>query len=402
MQDASGTTTYGYDVVARVDHVTQPANKTITYSYDPVGSRSVMIDPDGGPARRRALLPAGGRTTYSYDAANRLTSLLNPFSERTTWVHDALSRASTLTLANGAVTTYAYDAAGRLTLLRNTKSDGTTVSSFEYANDSVGNRTGVLEGNGDRVTWSYDALYQLTRERRDGASSYDITYSYDGVGNRLTKVDAGQTTTYTYDEGNELTVELAPAGTRTTYSYDNNGNTTVKNAAGSSTTYTWDGENRLTKIESADGILTMTYDADGLRRKKEEASAVANFIWDGQKVLLETNAADSTVVQYALSRGPYGSLVSQRRGGASSFYHFDALGSTDRLTNAAGTATDSYTYYAFGEQRASSGSTTNPYRYVGRLGYYANGSDLLYLRARYYGQTAGRFLSRDPEGSLRQ
>jgi len=95
--------------------------------------------------------------------------LLNPFNERTTWAYDALSRASTLSLANGAVTTYAYDAAGRLTLLRNAKSDGTTISSFEYGNDSVGNRTGVVEANGDRVTWSYDALYQLTRERRDGA-----------------------------------------------------------------------------------------------------------------------------------------------------------------------------------------------------------------------------------------
>ena len=94
---------------------------------------------------------------------------MNAFDERTAWAYDALSRASTLTLANGAVTTYAYDAGGRLTLLRNTKSDGATISSFEYGNDSVGNRTGVVEASGDRVTWSYDALYQLTRERRDGA-----------------------------------------------------------------------------------------------------------------------------------------------------------------------------------------------------------------------------------------
>jgi len=386
MQDASGTTTYGYDSLGRVDHVTQPANKTITYSYDPVGSRSAMLDPDGGC------------TTYSYDAANRLTSLLNPFSERTTWVYDALSRASTLTLANGAVTTYAYDAAGRLTLLRNAKSDGTTISSFEYGNDSVGNRTGVLEANGDRVTWSYDALYQLTRERRSGANAYDITYSYDPVGNRVTKVASGVSTTYSYDAANELTIENA-AGTVTTYSYDANGNTTVKNAAGSLTTYTWEGENRLSKIESGDGVLTMTYDADGLRRKKQDSSATAKFIWDGQKVLLETDAQGSTVVGYTLSDDVYGDLVSQRRSGASRFFHFDALGSTDRLTDANAGVTDSYTYYAFGQQRASSGTTTNPYRYVGRLGYYSNGTGALYLRARYYQGSAGRFLSADPLGA---
>jgi len=167
-------------------------------------------------------------------------------------------------------------------------------------------------------------------------------------------------------------------------------------SAGSLTTYTWDGENRLIKIEWADGVLTMTYDADGLRRKKEDGSATANFLWDGQKVLLETDGQGSTVAQYALSTGVYGDLLSQRRSGASSFYHFDALGSTDRLTGADQGVTDSYTYYAFGEERASSGTTTNPYRYVGRLGYYRNGSDLVYLRARYYAPTTGRFVSRDP------
>ena len=110
-------------------------------------------------------------------------------------------------------------------------------------------------------------------------------------------------------------------------------------------------------------------------------------------MLLETNVNGSTVAQYTLSNGAYGNLISQRRGGARGFYHFDALGSTDRLTAAAAAVTDSYTYYAFGEQRASSGTSTNPYRYVGRLGYYRNGTDLLYLRARYYRPDLGRFLS---------
>ena len=110
-------------------------------------------------------------------------------------------------------------------------------------------------------------------------------------------------------------------------------------------------------------------------------------------MLLETDAGESTVVQYTLSNEVYGDLLSQRRSGSSNFFHFDALGSTDRLTNAAGTVTDSYTCYAFGQQRASSGTTTNPYRYVGRLGYYRNGTELLYLRARYYDSGLGRLLS---------
>ena len=35
------------------------------------------------------------------------------------------------------------------------------------------------------TTWNYDTTYQLTRERRNGANSYDTTYSYDAAGNRV-------------------------------------------------------------------------------------------------------------------------------------------------------------------------------------------------------------------------
>ena len=41
-----------------------------------------------------------------------------------------------------------------------------------------------MESNGDRVTRSYDKTYQLTNEQRSGSNSYNITYTYDPVGNR--------------------------------------------------------------------------------------------------------------------------------------------------------------------------------------------------------------------------
>ena len=41
------------------------------------------------------------------------------------------------------------------------------------------------------MTWTYDTSYQLNREQRSRANANDITYTYDAVGNRLTKVDGG-------------------------------------------------------------------------------------------------------------------------------------------------------------------------------------------------------------------
>jgi hypothetical protein len=53
--------------------------------------------------------------------------------------------------------------------VRNRRSDGTAI--FTYAYDDVGNGTAVAEANGDRVTWSCDNTYQLTREQLSGANA---------------------------------------------------------------------------------------------------------------------------------------------------------------------------------------------------------------------------------------
>ena len=363
----------------------QPGGKAVTYTLEAAGRRQAMIDPDGG------------RTTYSYDGANRVTSLLNPFAERTTYGFDALGGATTITLANGAVTTATFDAAGRQTGMRHSK-NGTQLQSFAYSYDNSGRRTGVVEGGGDRVTWTYDLAGKLTREQRSGTNAYDITYAYDPMGNRLTMLTGGVTTTYSYNAGDELTV-ANEGGTLTTYSYDANGNTTGENAAGSLTTYAWDDENRLKVLTPSSGDpATMTYDATGLRRTRAVGAATTRFIWDGQKVLLETDAGGTTQAQFTLNLGTYGDLISQRRSSTSRWYHFDALGSTDRLTGADGTATDTYTYKAFGPLAASTGSSTNPFRYVGKLGYYDQGSGPLYVRARWLRPTTGSWLSVDPTG----
>jgi RHS repeat-associated protein len=124
-----------------------------------------------------------------------------------------------------------------------------------------------------------------------------------------------------------------------------------------------------------------------------------NYVWDGQNVLIEANASNAIQAVHTLEPRYYGNQVSQRRSGVTSYYHFDALGSTLQLTGAAGTATDSYVYRAFGDLAASSGSTVNPYQYVGRKGYIYD-SDLFnhQVRARRYAPGMGRWWSRDPIG----
>jgi RHS repeat-associated protein len=289
-----------------------------------------------------------------------------------------------------------YDNAGRPTAVRNLKSDRSVISIFTYTYDNAGNRTVVVEASGDRITYSYDNAYQLTREARSGANAYDVTYTYDAVGNRLTKLESGVITTSTYDAATQLSVGNA-GGTLTTYSYDANGNTSVINVAGSLTTNTWDIENHLTVVQLPAGTrTTATYDGDGRRRRYEDTTGalLRNFIWDGENILLQTNSDNATDRRYTLRPEIYGELISQD---GPVFHHYDALGSTMQLTDASQAVAISYLYRAFGEQTVLSGSSVNRFTWLGKWGYYRQpDTEDYWVRARVYRPTVGRWVSRDP------
>jgi RHS repeat-associated protein len=153
----------------------------------------------------------------------------------------------------------------------------------------------------------------------------------------------------------------------------------------------------LTVKPSSGDPVTMTYDGDHMRRQRAEGAATAKYLWDGAQILMDLDGSDATVARYTLAPFGYGDLLSQRRSNATSFYHFDALGSTRALTESDEDISDTYLYDAWGVLKASTGSTTNPYRYVGKLGYLREAAINGYLlRRRYYREAGGRFLGPDP------
>ena len=341
-----------------------------------------------------------GTFTYAYDPAGRISNLTNPEGRVTSWSYDPNSRVTAQLLANSVRVSNTYDNADRILLLANLGSGATTLSSFAYTYDPVGNRTQVAEVDGSVVTWSYDPTYQLTNERRSGTNGYNIAYAYDAVGNRNLTINTGAATTYAYNAGNELSTSQTGAGT-TTYAFDGDGNLLTWIAPSNQlTTSTWDGENRLAKVALPSGLVnTFTYNADGQRVQKQDSTGTTNQVWDRRNVLLETNAGNIIQVVYSLEPTRFGNLISQSLGGAASFYLFDALGSTRQLTNGAGTVTDQYLYGSFGTVLLS-GTTFNRFLYVGRQGYqFGADQSSYYLRARFYDPAFGRFLSRDPAWS---
>ena len=383
--DWTGSYTSTFDPVGRLSSVVNPAGIAITYGYDAVGQRAWMSQPTG-------------LFSYQFDPAGRISSLINPEGQRTSWQYDAASRVQATSLANGAVASNTYDQADQVLLLANLNSSGTTLSSFNYTYNPVGNRTRIVEANGDVVTLAYDPTYQLTNEMRSGANSYNISYVYDPVGNRTVLANGGALTTNSYNAGNELATSQASTGV-TTSAYDGSGNLLTTQAPGNQwTTNTWDGENRLTLTALPSGVVnTFTYNGDGLRVQKQDSTGTTKHVWDGQKILLETDGGNTIQVVYTLQPERYGDLLSQRRSGTTSFYIFNGLGSTTQLLNSGSAITDSYLHDSWGINLLASGSTTNWLRYSGRIGYYFEQDvKAYYVRARLYQPQLGVWLTRDP------
>jgi RHS repeat-associated protein len=93
------------------------------------------------------------------------------------------------------------------------------------------------------------------------------------------------------------------------------------------------------------------------------------------------------------------SLVAMRdvQANQTRYYHADHQGTTQALTDSTGAVTDRFASDAWGVQVKRTGSSINRQWYVGQLGYYRQVDQALdYVRARYYGDARGRWVSRDP------
>ncbi len=125
------------------------------------------------------------------------------------------------------------------------------------------------------------------------------------------------------------------------------------------------------------------------------------FVWDPvfDYVSHELDANNDVRAVYNNEPQQYGGVLSQRRGPTSHYHHHDALGSTRFLTDSSGNVTDTYLHDAWGNSVASTGTTVNPFKWVGKYGYYTDDSTgQVYVRARMYQPKSARWGSLDPLG----
>ena len=189
--------------------------------------------------------------------------------------------------------------------------------------------------------------------------------------------------------------------------YDPKGNMT-NNGAGQ--VYAWDFNNRMeTATVSGGAASTYAYDALGRRVSKAVGSATATvYVSDGDQEIAEyplSGVAASPQMKYV-----YGQYIDEPvmmvNSSGTYYYHQNNLYSVSALTDSNGALQECYAYTPYGQvtffgsngvalsPQPSSSPLGNPFLFTGRRLDPETG--LQYNRARYYSNSLGRFLSRDP------
>ncbi|HEY0158555.1 MAG TPA: DUF6531 domain-containing protein [Thermoanaerobaculia bacterium] len=380
--NANVSYTYTHDAADRVTSIlnNRVGYKTV-YQYDANGNRSKLITPQS-------------TVEYVYDGKNRLTTMRDSLFGQFHFRYDAMDRRTELQYPNGIKTAYAYDDASRLLSMAARDSAGNVVDGWSYQYDAVGNVTSKTDHEGKVEIYRYDQLYRLTEANYSNGTAEKFTY--DRVGNRTSRVaEAGTVTTYSYDVANQL----LQAGAET-LSYDFNGNVTSRTGPAGATTFTYDVLNRPLNIASPSGTETNKYGPNGERMEMAGASIEGGLVrpqYDPAGNPIADSDGNNGMWTYRL----YGPSIDEplaewrRNNNRITYLHRDGLGSITAVSNTAGQMAYRQRYTAFGQMTRTTDPSGIPPTRLGFTSRETSVSTLIQYRARYYDTSLGRFIQQD-------
>ena len=201
--------------------------------------------------------------------------------------------------------------------------------SWSYGYDAVGNLTCLdpagaspCNPNAPYVQgYNYDAQNRVKGMsgpyRTDGDS-----YSYDVVGDLLTKNEVGGADNATLSYNNWFPEHAPSSVNGIPYYYDRAGNLVSRGG----TTYTYDWADHLSQVSQASGTTQLRYDGDGQLAQKTDSSGMVDYVDDLYK---RTAATGQETKRYVLG----GKLVATSVGGSVSYRYSDYLHSVVSASN---------------------------------------------------------------------
>jgi RHS repeat-associated protein len=307
---AVGQFTYGYDTNLALNAMTLQSGSdsvSIPVGHDADGlltGLGSLAMARNGPAGLQSGVTDGSVMSISetYDGLGELTGrqqlVQGTVTLNDTYTYDAAGRTSQIMEQVGGVShtyAYTYDADGQLTAVTE---DGVTIEQYTY--DQDGNRTGKVLGGGVPETATFDNRDRL--QTRGGTG-----YTFDASGFMTGR--GGDT--FTYSARGEL-LQATVGGKTVTYSYDGLGRRVSRTDSGGTTQYLYGNPTdplQVSAVRDAAGVLTVLY--------YDAADMLVAFDRGGSRYYVATDAvgtprvvtdATGTVVK-TLTYSSYGDLL---------------------------------------------------------------------------------------------
>ncbi len=457
---AGRTVDYAYDGGGFIQSLTRSGLGPVAYVRNEFGNVASLTDPEGGVWSRthtpmgRLLTfadPLGRTWSFSYDQRGQRTGATFPDASTVAHGFDDAGFLIQQSFSDGTVLDFTYDDASRMdtagdlafeydgcgALTRTAYADAAFVSTY----DAVGRMETVSYDELFDVTYSYDSRGLLSRVEDDLSGSW-MTFSYD-ADRRLTTISRsnGTATSFARDAAGRVTAATDTAGPVTLgqqsytlnaegepvgascslpldpaapsdqkafsydaacqiadddYDFDDRG----RRIAAPGASYTWDGASRL--ITATAGGQTATFSYDDLNHPFSRTTGGTTTTWYRHYALelapVLAEKEDGAYKRFYVYE-PNGRLLYSigPTGDQARFYHFDRVGSTLFLTDSDGGVADAYAYDPYGNIQNRTGSSDQPFTYVGRFGVRREPTGEMYaMGVRYYDPGSHHFLSRDP------
>ncbi len=433
-------TTYTYDLMTgeltEVDY--SDGTQGSTFTYDRLGRQKTVND-------------LTGTRTFAYNSALQLESeTINGLYNRTiTREYDqggeVMGRYMGFNTGPDYRTDYGYNPQnGRFEIVgwNIGGSMDAAMYSFVENTDLVNGYTAGPMGE-RQVTYEYDQYRNLKKSVKNEYNTQVISkydYTFDELNRRATMSTSGaapwqepvlpsESTGYVPNQLNQYDQKMSMTKPESTdFIYDDDGNLVstneMINGDMKNTIYIYDAENRLKSIEpeipeEGDQKLFFEYDYMGRRVIKDvstfesgsyQPGTHSNYVYDGWNLIEEIIYDDQgmksryyvwgmDLSQSIQGAGGIGGLLATIDGSSTYYYQYDANGNVGQLVNGSdGSIAAHYEYDPFGNLNYSTGAYAedNPFRFSTK--FFDTETELYYYGHRYYSNTLGRWLNRDPIG----
>jgi len=405
LTDQSGSTSWTYDALGRVTSETRvigTRSYATTYSYNAAGNLMGMV------------YPSGRIVTFTRNALGQVTSVVTQTNAQAAFETVASGIAwkpmsnllAGMTHGNGVVTTANYDLDYRLTSLL-VQDGATTISNLSYAYGDGINLTAVNDNvvGANSVTLGYSAANRLNAANGPWGN---VTYSYDGTGNRLSEIvtQGGNTITRLASypsSSNRITGITENGAAFRSYTYDGAGNILTDARPGETFAFTYNARNRPITV-TRNSVPYATYGYNALEQLVSRSTSApggplgtVHYIHDleGHIIAEADGATGATLREYIwLNDLPMGVVADVNTTPNLLVVHTDHLARPIRMTNSARATVWQATWTPWGQAQSLSGTQALNLRFPGQ--YFQIETGLHYNWHRHYDPATGRYAQPDP------